>query len=169
MTRVVVAAGVIDALASLDLKHPKMSQASSKAWWRQNGRYKSGSDHMFDLNLALRFGAALGLGLLLGLERERKRDVELLFGGIRTFALIALLGAVGAFMERELDESWPVLAIFVAVVTLVIVSYATTAARGELGITTEITAVLAYIVGALCGWDKVGVASVATVVCLLLL
>jgi uncharacterized membrane protein (DUF4010 family) len=124
---------------------------------------------MFDLDLALRFGAALGLGLLLGLERERKRDAELLFGGIRTFALIALLGAVGAFMERELDESWPVLAIFVAVVTLVIVSYATTAARGELGITTEITAVLAYIVGALCGWDRVGVASVATVVCLLLL
>ena len=36
---------------------------------------------MFDLDLALRFGAALGLGLLLGLERERKRDAELLFGG----------------------------------------------------------------------------------------
>ncbi len=33
---------------------------------------------MSDLNLALRFGAALGLGLLLGLERERKRDAELL-------------------------------------------------------------------------------------------
>jgi uncharacterized membrane protein (DUF4010 family) len=51
----------------------------------------------------------------------------------------------------------------------VIVSYATTAARGELGITTEVTALLAFIVGALCGWGKVAVASVATVVCLLLL
>jgi uncharacterized membrane protein YhiD involved in acid resistance len=48
---------------------------------------------VFHLDLALRFGAALGLGLLLGLERERKRDAELLFGGVRTFALIALLGA----------------------------------------------------------------------------
>jgi len=48
---------------------------------------------MFDLDLALRFGAALGLGLLLGLERERERDAELLFGGVRTFALIGLLGA----------------------------------------------------------------------------
>jgi uncharacterized membrane protein (DUF4010 family) len=46
---------------------------------------------MFDLDWALRFGAALGLGLLLGLERERQRDAELLFGGIRTFALIALI------------------------------------------------------------------------------
>ena len=77
---------------------------------------------MFDLELAIRLGAALGLGLLLGLERERKRDAELLFGGVRTFALIALLGALGAFMERELDQSWLILAAFVAVSALVIVS-----------------------------------------------
>ena len=124
---------------------------------------------MFDLDLALRFGAALGLGLLLGLERERKRDAELLFGGVRTFALIALLGAVGAFLERELHEGWLVLAAFIALSALVVVSYTTTAARGELGITTEITALLAFIVGVLCGWDRIGVASVTTVVCLLLL
>ena len=124
---------------------------------------------MFDLDLALRFAAALGLGLLLGIERERKRDAELFFGGVRTFALIALLGAVGAFMERALNQGWLIIAGFVALSALVIVSYATTAARGELGITTEISAMLAFIVGALCGWQHVGVASVATVVCLLLL
>ena len=124
---------------------------------------------MFDLDLALRFGAALGLGLLLGLERERKREAELLFGGVRTFALIALLGALGAFLEREMHQSWLIIAAFVAMSALVIVSYATTAARGELGITTEVTALLAFIVGALCGWEQVAVASVATVVCLLLL
>jgi uncharacterized membrane protein (DUF4010 family) len=124
---------------------------------------------MFDLGLALRFGAALGLGLLLGLERERKRDAELLFGGVRTFALIALLGAIGAFVERELNQGWLMLAAFVAVSALVVVSYTSTAARGEVGITTEISALLAFVVGALCGWDRVDVASVTTVVCLLLL
>lgn len=124
---------------------------------------------MFDLQLAIRLGAALGLGLLLGLERERKRDAELLFGGVRTFALIALLGALGAYMERELDQRWLIVAAFIAVSALVIMSYATTAARGELGITTEISALLAFVVGALCGWDNVAVASVVTVVCLLLL
>src|SRR5215472_1834125 len=124
---------------------------------------------MFDLDLALRFSAAIGLGLLLGLERERKRDAELLFGGVRTFALIALLGAIGAFLEHELNQGWLLLAAFIALSALVVVSYAMTAARGELGITTEITALVAFIVGALCGWDRVGVASVATVVCLLLL
>ena len=124
---------------------------------------------MFDLHLALRFGAALGLGLLLGLERERKRDAELLFGGVRTFALIALLGAVGAFMERELNQGWLIIAAFVALSALVVMSYAMTAARGEVGITTEITALLAFIVGALCGWENVELASVVAVVCLLLL
>jgi uncharacterized membrane protein (DUF4010 family) len=124
---------------------------------------------MFDLDLAMRFGAALGLGLLLGLERERKRDAELMFGGIRTFALISLLGAVGAFLQWELNEAWLALAAFVAISALVVVSYASTAARGELGITTEVSALLAFIVGLLCGWDKIGVASAATVVCLLLL
>src|SRR5262245_64227572 len=119
---------------------------------------------MFDLDLALRFGAAIGLGLLLGLERERKRDAELLFGGVRTFALIALLGAVGAFLERELNQGWLVLAAFIAVSALVVVSYAMTAARGELGVTAEITALLAFIVGVLCGWDEGAVASVSTVV-----
>ena len=124
---------------------------------------------MFNLELASRLGAALGLGLLLGLERERKRDAELLFGGVRTFAMIALLGALGAFMERELAQSWLIIAAFIAVSALVIMSYATTAARGELGITTEISALLAFVVGALCGWNNVAVASVVTVVCLLLL
>jgi uncharacterized membrane protein (DUF4010 family) len=124
---------------------------------------------MFDLDLALRFGVALGLGLVLGLERERRPDAELLFGGVRTFALIALLGAVGAFMERELNQGWLVLTAFIALSALVIVSYATTAARGEFGITTEVTALLAFIVGALCGWEKIEVASVVAVVCLLLL
>src|ERR1043166_5635343 len=122
---------------------------------------------MFDLGLALRFGAALGLGLLLGLER--KRDAEMLFGGVRTFALIALLGAIGAFMEHEMDQGWLLVASFVALSALVIVSYATTAAHGELGITTEVSALLAFIVGALCGWDRVGVARAAAVGCLLLL
>jgi uncharacterized membrane protein (DUF4010 family) len=68
-----------------------------------------------------------------------------------------------------LDQGWLILAAFVALSALVIVSYATTAMRGEMGITTEVTALIAFIVGALCGWDKVAVASVVTVVCLLLL
>ena len=35
--------------------------------------------------LALRFGAALGLGILLGLERQRTHGADVAFAGVRTF------------------------------------------------------------------------------------
>ena len=124
---------------------------------------------MFDLDQALRFAAALGLGLLLGLERERTSNKELLFGGVRTFALIALLGAVGAFVQRELHLAWLAPLAFLAVAALIVVSYALTARPGEFGITSEVSALLAFTVGALCASDEVGVASALTVSALLLL
>jgi uncharacterized membrane protein YhiD involved in acid resistance len=39
----------------------------------------------------LRYGASLGIGLLIGLERERSPAAR---AGVRTFALVALAGAV---------------------------------------------------------------------------
>ena len=44
------------------------------------------------LEMLTRFALALALGLLIGLERERRKKEA----GLRTFAFIAVLGAVGA-------------------------------------------------------------------------
>jgi uncharacterized membrane protein YhiD involved in acid resistance len=46
---------------------------------------------MLELDRFATLGIALGLGLLVGLERERNGDPV---AGIRTFALIALFGAL---------------------------------------------------------------------------
>ena len=50
-----------------------------------------------------RFGAALLIGALVGLEREyvwqRSGDPE--FAGIRTFSLMAVLGAMAAFFATN--------------------------------------------------------------------
>ena len=124
---------------------------------------------MFTADLAFRFAVALGLGLLLGLERERAQDGERSFGGVRTFALITLFGALLAFLQQQLALDWLAFAGFTAVSALVVVSYAVTAAKGEVGMTTEVTALLAFVLGAMCGWGEVGVASAATVASLLLL
>ena len=50
--------------------------------------------HAVDLGMGLRLGLALALGLLVGLERECTRSTtkRLLFGGVRTFPLIGLIG-----------------------------------------------------------------------------
>ena len=48
--------------------------------------------------ILLRFGLALGLGMLIGLQRERSRSRDL--AGIRTFALIALFGALAGLASN---------------------------------------------------------------------
>jgi uncharacterized membrane protein (DUF4010 family) len=124
---------------------------------------------MLDLDLALRFAAAIGIGLLLGIERERSGTHDLLFGGVRTFALIALLGAVGAFAHAELGVVWLAPIVLVCVAGFVLASYTITAPKGEVGLTSEVSALLAFALGFLCGWGSIAVASAIAVAALLLL
>jgi uncharacterized membrane protein YhiD involved in acid resistance len=54
-------------------------------------------------DLLLRLGAALGIGLLLGTERERRRTNDApASAGIRTFALVTLGGAVARIAGGDL-------------------------------------------------------------------
>ena len=68
------------------------------------------------IDLFYRFGAALLIGLLVGLQREfahiRKKEEEKFFAGTRTFTLLALLGCTAAFFAERAASAWP----FVAVV-----------------------------------------------------
>src|SRR5262249_16309653 len=101
------------------------------------------------LTIALRFGPALALGVLLRLERERT-NAGTGFAGVPTFGLLALAGAAAAFLDSTLHRPWLGLAVFAAVAALVVVSYAVSAQHGEFGITTELSAVLAFVLGFLC-------------------
>jgi uncharacterized membrane protein (DUF4010 family) len=110
------------------------------------------------LVLTLRFGVALGLGVLLGLERERTKT-ELGFAGVRTFALLSLGGGIAAFLDGPLQKPWLALAVFAAAAALVVVSYGISAQRGEIGITTEFSALLAFLLGFLCVSEHVMLAT----------
>jgi uncharacterized membrane protein (DUF4010 family) len=124
---------------------------------------------VFDLDLALRLAAALGIGLLLGLERERVKDPQSGFAGVRTFALISLTGATAAYVEGALEAPWISLVAFAALGALVVVSHSASAERGKLGITTEVSSLLAFVLGALCVWGHISVASAIAVAAVLLL
>jgi uncharacterized membrane protein (DUF4010 family) len=102
------------------------------------------------LALALRFAAALGLGVLIGLERERTQKPEGGFAGVRTFGLISLAGAMAAHLDVALARPALGLALFVAVAALVVVSAVVSARQGDIGITTEVSALLAFVLGFLC-------------------
>jgi uncharacterized membrane protein (DUF4010 family) len=123
---------------------------------------------MEDPHLALRFAVALGLGVLIGLERERAKGEEG-GAGVRTFALIALAGAIAGFLDRNLGLGGLALAVFVAVVALLVSVYVVTSLKGDTGVTTEISALLAFLLGLLCAYGQLQVAAWAAVAMALML
>lgn len=106
-------------------------------------------------NLALshpvRFGVALCLGLLIGLEREsaelaRKQKFR---AGVRTYAILSLFGFACAWLF-SLNVKFALPAGLLAVTALVFIEYAAKIQAGRLGWTSEIAALLTFVVGALC-------------------
>ena len=91
-------------------------------------------------------GIALGLGLIVGLQRESTSS-EL--AGVRTFPLVALLGAVCALLAQTAG-GWILGAGLLAVAAATAMGNAARIrmARPEPGITTEIAVVLMYALGA---------------------
>jgi len=120
-------------------------------------------------DLLLRFAIALALGIFLGLERERRKDPETGFAGVRTFALIALSGAFSAWLGTSLSAPWLVPLAFGSVASLVLASYVVTALKGNVGVTTEVTALLAFLLGVACLHGEMRVASAVAVAVALVL
>lgn len=90
---------------------------------------------------------ALGLGLLVGLQKER---MDSPLAGLRTFALVSLLGAVSALLATE-DGGWVIVAGVLAVTALMVMGNVLMLKRGNVdpGQTTEVAVVLTYLIGAL--------------------
>jgi uncharacterized membrane protein (DUF4010 family) len=91
--------------------------------------------------------AALGIGLLVGLERERKKNEhqEWGFAGLRTFAATSLLGYVCMLLGGELLLA----AMALGLTALVTVAYIKTPSQDP-GMTTEIALLLVLVLGGLC-------------------
>lgn len=88
------------------------------------------------------FLIALAIGLLLGFERERSHT-RALPAGSRSFALLALVGAVAATFGE-----WAIAVGLLGVGALMAIAYFRTSEEDP-GTTTEIAAAVAYLLGAL--------------------
>ena len=106
-----------------------------------------------DLEAVWNFATALLIGALLGIERERhKREHdEQTIGGLRTFILVALIGALGGWLTLALDSPWILAAALVASLAPVLAGYVMSARTqpDALGLTTELAAVAACLLGAM--------------------
>jgi len=96
---------------------------------------------------------ALGLGLLIGIERGwsgRKEDEGDRVAGIRTFSLVGLLGGIWAKLAAFVGN-WILAAVFIAFSALVVASYIIqwkAQQHKDIGITTEISLMITFSLGA---------------------
>ncbi len=95
-------------------------------------------------------GVSMAVGLFVGLERQRaivnKEGDDVLLGGVRTFPLIAIAGSVCALVS----PSWMIAAGLVGLVALMSVHrISLTHEQREGGLTTEIAALVTFLLGAL--------------------
>lgn len=109
-----------------------------------------------------RFGVALAIGLLIGIERQfRKSDesAQYQFGGVRTFPLIALAGCASAMLADVTGSAWGLGIPVLIIGALLAIAYAGTVRGGAYGMTTEVAAVITLIIGALCYHDHITLAT----------
>jgi uncharacterized membrane protein (DUF4010 family) len=100
------------------------------------------------LNLIVTFALSTGIGLLVGLERERNPAAK---AGVRTFALIAILGTLGGLLGEAMDSAWPAAAGALAVGAALIAAQVRDPAtiREDSGTTTVVAALVVFFLGAI--------------------
>jgi uncharacterized membrane protein (DUF4010 family) len=115
-----------------------------------------------DLDLASiqNFAIAILIGALVGIEREKRRGTEVTIGGIRTFILLAMLGAVGGFLSTKFATVWPLLIVLVLSSLTVVAGFLIDAdeRKGPIGLITELAAIVVTLLGGLATMDQAALA-----------
>jgi uncharacterized membrane protein (DUF4010 family) len=107
-----------------------------------------------DPELVKGLGAALIVGALVGTERERSKALSgnVGIGGVRTFILFALAGAVASWLARTLASPWLFVATLLVVGALAVSGYVAQARLkpNAVGLTTETAAIGVCLLGGAC-------------------
>lgn len=123
---------------------------------------------MEDILVFTDFLVAIALGALIGMEREMdmwKAGVPG-FAGVRTFVLITLLGALVAYISRVFGPYYIIFisAAFIGFTIFISTSYYVTARfHKKIGATTEMTALLAFVIGMMCLFELKTLAVAVTI------
>jgi len=136
---------------------------------------------MLDINLFYRLAAAIGIGLIIGLQREHtySDQSDRHPAGVRSFTLVGLAGAVTSMLSGLMGGPAPFVTGFVVIGLLLVASHISFAiahrpqdgqpAVGSDGITTSLAVLVVYLLGALSWYGRLLEACVGMVVLLLLL
>ncbi len=92
------------------------------------------------------FATALGIGLLIGMERERRPDSA---AGLRTFSLVAMLGCLFAMLGEKSGGPWLLaVGLVVVAVSMVASNFSSQQEEQYRGFTSEAATIVTYGLGA---------------------
>lgn len=113
------------------------------------------------------FLTSLGIGLLIGLERERSPYAK---AGLRTFALVALFGTIAAMLAEKTGSPWLLVFGMAAVGALIVAAYVGAPAQeNDPGTTTEAALLICYGLGAMVWYDNQMLAIMLAIITTILL
>ena len=107
------------------------------------------------------------LGGLVGIEREYKKQREgtPIFGGVRTFILISLLGTLSAHISSSFGDPF---------IYIILISFSALLVIAQLferlpGLTSEVSAILTFLIGVLCYKEEFQLAAAIAITVLFIL
>ena len=124
---------------------------------------------MLDFNIFYRLAAAIGIGLIIGMQREHtySDQSDRHPAGVRTFTLVGLAGAMASLLSDQMGGAAPFITGFVVVGMLLMamhVSFAIGHRRSDAplggapvggdGITTSVAVLIVYLLGGICWYGR---------------
>lgn len=112
------------------------------------------------------FVISIGIGLLIGLERERNPTAK---AGLRTFSLVAMVGALLAMLSERTGTPWLLAVGLLLLGGMMVAAYQRSDEDDDPGTTTVAAVAVAYALGALVwhGFEQLAVALAVTTTVLL--
>lgn len=136
---------------------------------------------MLDFNVFYRLAAAIGIGLIIGLQREHtySDQSDRHPAGVRSFTLVGLAGVMTAMLSNLMTGVAPFVTGFVVIGMLLMASHISFAIEHRPqdgrplvttdGITTSIAVLVVYLLGALCWFGRLLESCIVVVVMLWIL
>ena len=142
---------------------------------------------MLEFNVFYRLAAAIGIGLIIGMQREHTYfdQSDRHPAGVRTFTLVGLGGAMAAFLSSLIGSVAPFVTGFIVIGLLLVASHVAFGLihrdmgglhgrepgipPANAGITTSVALVIVYLLGALCWYNQLLESCVIMVVMLWIL
>lgn len=130
----------------------------------------TGTFKLSQADFIIRLFVAIGIGAIIGLEREHaaiKEKTES-FAGIRTFIMVLVLGFLGG-LTYYVFSPWVYFSIILVVGILTGVSYWIKATGGDVGTTTEFTVLIGFLLGTFSFSGYITISLMITVVVVVML